>query len=64
MYQAPAMHPGKLLGEVYTFTDVAAQPGVAYTYWLEVAWKDGSTTLLEPTTTLVNYRFFLPTIQR
>ncbi len=63
----PAQKIGKSMGAAYSCTDNNIQPGVAYTYWLDVQMKDGSTATMDPTTAslpLPGIKIYLPGIQR
>lgn len=67
VYSTPALNPGKLLGDSYSYSDADVQAGVAYSYWLEVVLKDGSTVTMEPTSASLvaaPVKLFLPTIRR
>jgi len=57
-------HTGKAQGDTYGYTDANVQPGVTYTYWLEVLLKDGTKEIQSPTSASTGIRIFLPAVQR
>jgi hypothetical protein len=67
IYQTPAKHPGKLMGDTYQYVDLDVQAGVTFTYWLEVLLKDGTTVYMQPTSASLpgtGNKVFLPIINR
>lgn len=64
IYQVTASFSGLMMGDVYDYVDSDISPGVKYTYWLEVQWKNDTTSLLDPTTAIGPYVRYLPLITR
>jgi hypothetical protein len=61
----PGQNPGSPAGAAYSFVDETAEPGVIYTYWLEVVDTHGGAMLHGPVQATVPsspYRYYLPLV--
>ncbi len=67
VYQTVASQSGSMLGDEYGYSDLDVQPGVFYTYWLEVLMMDGTIETMDPVSTslaLTGNTIFLPVLSR
>ncbi len=67
VYQTQANQSGSMIGDEYGYSDLDVQPGVTYTYWLEVLQIDGLVETVEPVSAnlaLAGNKIYLPLLSR